>query len=163
MRAGKNVLIGSEVIFSGPPNLVEFGDNSGVADRCIVMTQVPLTALVTGRVWTAPVRILENSVMMHGSCVLPGVTIGPNAIVGAQSTVTEDVPPNSVAAGNPARVISSLQDWVAKKSRELEDHPDRYGERHGTRGLDRIIGIWDPVLQQGEGTPAAQERQAPER
>jgi carbonic anhydrase/acetyltransferase-like protein (isoleucine patch superfamily) len=114
-------------------------------------------------VWTAPVRILENSVMMHGSCVLPGVTIGPNAIVGAQSTVTEDVPPNSVAAGNPARVISSLQDWAARQAREQAEHPDRYAERHGGRLLDQHIGMWDPMLQQGQGTPAAQERQTPER
>ena len=36
-----------------------------------------------------------------------------------------------MAAGNPARVISSLQDWVSKKNREMAEHPDRYTERHG--------------------------------
>jgi len=43
--------------------------------------------------------------------ILPNVTIGPNAIVGACSVVTKDIPPNSVAVGNPARVICSLDDY----------------------------------------------------
>ena len=40
-----------------------------------------------------------------GSVILPGITIGENAMVGAGSVVTKDVPPNAVVAGNPARVI----------------------------------------------------------
>jgi maltose O-acetyltransferase len=161
MRVGRNVIVYGEVIFGEPAELVELGDNVGITDRCVVLTQVPLTALATGRTWTAPVRILENSIVMHGSCILPGVTIGPNAIVGAQSTVMEDVPPNSVAAGNPARVICSLQDWVAKKNKELEEHPDRYGEPFGVTGVDRHLGIWDAALRSGQRAPAAQERDAP--
>jgi len=38
-------------------------------------------------------------------CILPGVTVGDGAIVGANSVVTHDIPANSIAAGNPARVI----------------------------------------------------------
>ena len=49
-----------------------------------------------------------------GSIVLPGVTIGDNAIIGAGSVVTKDVPENVVFAGNPARLILSLEDYVAK-------------------------------------------------
>ena len=40
-----------------------------------------------------------------GSVILPGITIGENAMVGAGSVVTKDVPPNAVVLGNPARVI----------------------------------------------------------
>jgi maltose O-acetyltransferase len=40
--------------------------------------------------------------------VLPGVTIGENTVVGAGSIVTKDLPPNIVAAGNPARIVRSL-------------------------------------------------------
>jgi acetyltransferase-like isoleucine patch superfamily enzyme len=46
--------------------------------------------------------------------ILPGVTIGPNAIVGAGSVVVKDVPPNTVAAGNPAKVICTLEEYEAK-------------------------------------------------
>lgn len=47
-----------------------------------------------------------------GSLILPGVSIGPNAVVGARSVVTSDVPPNSVACGNPARVIKTIEAYA---------------------------------------------------
>jgi acetyltransferase-like isoleucine patch superfamily enzyme len=55
-----------------------------------------------------PVRIDRNVWIGFDVCVLPGVTIGEGAIVGARSVVSEDVPPYTVVAGNPARVIRSL-------------------------------------------------------
>lgn len=45
------------------------------------------------------------------SVVLPGVTIGEGAVIGAGSVVTRDVPPYSVAVGNPAKVIKTRQIW----------------------------------------------------
>jgi galactoside O-acetyltransferase len=58
----------------------------------------------------APVRIGDKAWIGFGSIVLPGVTIGEGAVVGAGSVVTRDVPPWSVAVGNPARVIRELAD-----------------------------------------------------
>ena len=55
-----------------------------------------------------PVHINRNVWIGFDSCVLPGVTIGEGAIVGARSVVAEDIPPYTVAAGNPARVIRQL-------------------------------------------------------
>jgi acetyltransferase-like isoleucine patch superfamily enzyme len=43
-----------------------------------------------------------------GAVLLCGITIGENAMIGAGSVVTKDVPPNMVVAGNPAKVIKSL-------------------------------------------------------
>ena len=55
-----------------------------------------------------PVHIKKNVWIGVNVTVLPGVTIGENAIVGACSVVTKDVPDNSVVVGNPARVIKYL-------------------------------------------------------
>jgi acetyltransferase-like isoleucine patch superfamily enzyme len=60
------------------------------------------------------IRILDNCVIGYGTIILPGVTIGPNSIVGAGSMVSRDVPPDAVAAGNPAHVLCSIEEHIAK-------------------------------------------------
>jgi maltose O-acetyltransferase len=53
--------------------------------------------------------VIEDNVWLGGAVtVLPGVHIGENSVIGAGSVVTKDVPANSVAVGNPARVIRSI-------------------------------------------------------
>jgi len=55
-----------------------------------------------------PVHIGKNVWITTRCIILGGVTIGDNSIIGAGSVVTGDIPPNSLAAGNPARVIRTL-------------------------------------------------------
>ena len=55
-----------------------------------------------------PVIVGEGAWLAAGAVVLKGVTIGARAVVGAGAVVTEDVPEDSVAAGNPARVVRRL-------------------------------------------------------
>lgn len=56
-----------------------------------------------------PVRIDDDAWIAAGSIILKGVTVGRGAIVGAGSVVTHDVPPMTVVAGNPARVIRRME------------------------------------------------------
>lgn len=56
----------------------------------------------------APIRIEENAWIGDHAVVCKGVTIGRNSIVGAGAVVVNDVPPNTIAAGNPARVVKHL-------------------------------------------------------
>src|ERR1022692_1161523 len=53
--------------------------------------------------------IKKGSSLGSGATILSGITIGENAIVGAGSVVTKDVPPNSIVAGNPARVLRYIE------------------------------------------------------
>ena len=55
-----------------------------------------------------PIQIGDNVWIGFDSCILPGVSIGQGSVVGARSVVTADVPPWTIVAGNPARVIRSL-------------------------------------------------------
>lgn len=62
-------------------------------------------AFVFCKTQTAPVTIGDNVWIGGGSIILPGVTIGDNVVIGAGSVVTRDIPSNTVAYGNPCRVI----------------------------------------------------------
>ena len=64
--------------------------------------------------------------------VLPGVRIGNDVIIGANSTVTHDIPDNSVAAGSPARVICTLDEYLAKEKARMAAAPI-YGEEYTLR------------------------------
>jgi acetyltransferase-like isoleucine patch superfamily enzyme len=56
-----------------------------------------------------PVPIVRNAWVGFQSCLLPGITVGEGAIVGARSVVADDVPPFCVVVGNPALIVQQLQ------------------------------------------------------
>ena len=57
-----------------------------------------------------PIHIGKNVWIGSNSTILPGVSIGDNAVIGAGSVVTKDIPENMMAVGHPARVIKSIYD-----------------------------------------------------
>ena len=91
--------------------LVTIGDDCFCGPNVSIYTACHSTDPVernSRREWAKPVSI-GNSVWIGGDVtILPGVTIGDNCTIGAGSVVTRDIPANSVAAGNPARVIKTL-------------------------------------------------------
>ena len=69
----------------------------------------PDGGLQTGADWTVvPTKVRRGASIGSGSTVLCGVEIGEGAIVGAGSVVTRDVPPHTIVAGNPARVLRKV-------------------------------------------------------
>lgn len=95
---GDNLLVGQNVYIS---------DNShGDADKTAIGI-APIKRPLTSK---GPVIIGKNVWIGRGAVILSGVTVGDNAIIGANSVVTRDVPNNSVVAGVPAKLIKYLTD-----------------------------------------------------
>ena len=89
-----------------------FGDDVKIAPQCGFYTALhPLDAQLraTGAETAKPIRVGNNVWFGGGVKVLPGVTIGDNCVIGAGSVVTHDIPANSLAYGNPCRVIRIIQ------------------------------------------------------
>lgn len=63
-----------------------------------------------------PTVIKKGASIGSGVTILSNTTIGENAIVGAGSVVTKDVPPNSIVAGNPAKVLRYMEDSVERRN-----------------------------------------------
>jgi acetyltransferase-like isoleucine patch superfamily enzyme len=67
-----------------------------------------------------PISIGRNVWIGFDCVVLPGVTIGDGSIVGARSVVTEDVPPFTTVAGNPARVIRKIENDEVNQTKSVQ-------------------------------------------
>jgi acetyltransferase-like isoleucine patch superfamily enzyme len=70
-----------------------------------------------------PIRVGRNVWISFDCCVMPGVTIGDGSVVGARSVVFDDVPPFTVVAGNPARVIRQLENDAINVGAEVSPAP----------------------------------------
>ena len=90
---------------------IMIGDDVQIGPNVQLLTPThPTDAGLRRTKWEAarPITIEDNAWLGGGAIVLAGVSVGENAIVGAGAIVTRDVPPNTVALGNPARVVRSL-------------------------------------------------------
>lgn len=87
-----------------------------------------------------PVIIKDDVFIGRGATILPGVTIGPRAIVGAGAVVSRDVPPNSVVAGNPATFIRTLDEHVERIQARTDGYPWH-------EIIEKREGGYDPALE----------------
>ncbi len=111
VKIGKNVYLGYDVnIDSAYPELVEIEDHARIGIGAIILAHSrPADAWMKhlGE-QVAAVRIRRHASLYAGAIVMPGVTVGEYAIVREGAVVTADVPPFTVVAGSPARVIDEL-------------------------------------------------------
>lgn len=90
---------------------ITIGNNVFIAPNVCLITEehsMDVAQRLEGLEYTHPVNIEDNVWICAGVIVLPGVTIGTNSIIGAGSVVTKDIPPNSLAVGNPCKVIRKV-------------------------------------------------------
>jgi acetyltransferase-like isoleucine patch superfamily enzyme len=111
IRVGRNVFINQNCTFYDLGGL-DIGDDVMVGPNVNIITAGHPLDPTTRRAATIgkPIVIGRNVWIAAGATIIGGVTIGENSVVAAGSVVTRDVPPNSLAGGNPARVIRSVVD-----------------------------------------------------
>ena len=98
---GDHVLIASNVQLSTATHPVELSDR-------LTPDWNPESGQYFCRTYALPIRIGSGCWLGGGVIVLPGVTIGDGCVIGAGSVVTKDIPENSLAVGNPCRVIRRI-------------------------------------------------------
>jgi acetyltransferase-like isoleucine patch superfamily enzyme len=132
VRLGKDVMIygSSYDMFSAEPYLVTIGDNVHITQARFVCHD---GGVLPFRKWypkleaAGRINIGSNTFIGLGACILHGVTIGENCIIGAYAVVTRDIPAGSVVGGNPARVIKSTEEYISvRREKSLE-----IGDLHG--------------------------------
>jgi maltose O-acetyltransferase len=150
MIVGERVGIVNCTLDSLFPFLIEIGSD-------VLMTHATILAhdaspVVFGaRTRVGRVRILDCCFIGAGAVILPSVTIGPRAIVGANAVVSRDVPAGCVVAGNPGRVVAQVDDWLARKEALGELVPWPGGivptDEEVTEGRASVRAMFQPGLR----------------
>jgi acetyltransferase-like isoleucine patch superfamily enzyme len=123
----KGVTIGEGTTFFGHvtvdtqrPCLVEIGRNCNLSDGVVIITHGYDWAVLREKFGemlgsSGKVVLEENVFVGINALILKRVRIGKNTIIGAGSVVAHDIPANCVAAGNPCRVIATLEEYYNKR------------------------------------------------
>jgi acetyltransferase-like isoleucine patch superfamily enzyme len=126
--------VGDQVALNGGASIevwhdVRIGDKVMIAPFVSIIDSDRHEVEPGAPLYKGPTVIGDNVWLASNVTVLPGVTIGSGSVVGVNSVVTRDIPPNSFAAGAPARVIRSI------------NVPDRWSHRFGYEGNQTEGGI----------------------
>ena len=111
VKIGKKVMIGMEVILDHAyPEYIIIEDDCGLAGYDYILTHSTPRSHFENILnsYIANVVIKKGAFIGIGVIILPGVTIGEYSIISAGSVVNKDVPPYSIVAGNPAKLISNF-------------------------------------------------------
>lgn len=130
---GENLLIMNGVLID-PSHcwLITIGNNVVLSPFVHILAHDTSTKKWCGYTRIGRVVIGNNAFIGANSVILPGVTIGENSVIGAGSVVTHSIPDNVVAAGNPCRVISTLDSYRQKLDLQFESAP-HWDERYTIR------------------------------
>jgi lipopolysaccharide O-acetyltransferase len=110
---GNNVLMASHIYISDNSHGAYKGDSQSTPDIPPIKRDY----------YVAPVQIEDNVWIGEGVIIMPGVSVGHGSVIGANSVVTKNIPADSIAVGNPAKVIKTFDtlqsQWIATASRNI--------------------------------------------
>ena len=131
-------------MFSTEPWLISIGNNVYITAGCQFITHDGGTLILRKEVpdleITAPISVGNDVYIGLNTTILPGVRIGNRVIIGAGSVITKDIPDNSVAAGVPARVIKTVDEYLDDvKTRSL--HFGHLSAKEKAKALKRHFNV----------------------
>lgn len=104
------------------PGLITIGSEVTIASGCRILAHDASVGYLTRSIRVGVVEIGDHCFIGANTTILPNVRIGEWSIIGAGSVVTKDIPPHSVAAGNPAQVICTTEEFHQKHEEGLRTH-----------------------------------------
>lgn len=123
VKIGKNVDMYDVSIDTLFPFLIEIGNNCIITGGTKILAHDASLSLFTNQYKVGRVKINDNVFIGMDTIIMPGVEVGSNTIIGANSVVTKTISPNSVVAGVPARTICTIDEYIEKYSSEtFEDN-----------------------------------------
>ena len=149
MKLGNGVAI-LDPFFFDPDHcfLISIGDGCTLAPNVRLIAHDASSKKLVGATRFGRITIGANCFLGDSVIVLPNVSIGQDSIIGAGSVVTRDVPPGSVAVGNPASVLMATMDYVQrlqvqKEGRRVFDESYHIGQLN----MAKVVEMLDDVDQ----------------
>ena len=121
LKIGANTII-MQMSFINPTKPIEIGDDSGIGGHCLLFSHGSWLNIFEGYPVTfAPIKLGKSVWLPWRVFIMPGTEIGDGSVIGANSLVSGTIPPYSLAAGSPAKVIRSAPDFPKKLSDSKKD------------------------------------------
>ncbi len=100
--------------------LIEIGNNVTFSIRVTLLAHDASCKNLIKYAKIGKIKIHDNVFIGANSTILPNVEIGENSIIGAGSVVTKNIPPNTIAVGNPAKVIMTTDEYQRKLETQMQ-------------------------------------------
>jgi len=157
-RLEKNgLLLGENVefianVFLDPSHcyLISIGDNCTICPNVRLIAHDASTKKILNYTKLGKIEIKENCFIGDSAIILPGVKIGPGSIIGAGAVVTKNIPPNMIAVGNPAKIISSVEKYLTNikmisKNKKIFNEEYFIGNLNSEKRQEIIKSVGDSI------------------